>query len=144
MEKYTIAIDIKSSATDIWKILTDFSNYPQWNSILKMEGNDHLEPNKDFQVTIIRPKGKPSRFKAITLSKTPNKSFVARQTIVAKWFFEATHYFTLEPIDKKTVNFTQEWHLNGIIAKLFKKAIFKELSLFKTMNNELKTVAETQ
>ena len=88
----------------------------------------------------IHNNGKDSEFKATTLSKEVNRSFAARQDIIGKWFFSATHYFIIEdPGDSKEyVRFIQKWHLTGLITKLFKKQICQQLAQFKKMNEELK------
>lgn len=108
-----------------------------------MSGNDQLVVGKTFTVTIHNGK-KDSTFKAITLSKNDNNSFSARQTIIGKWFFSATHFFIIEESDhsEEQVTFIQKWHLTGLVSNIFKKQIFKELELFNQMNEELKTYLE--
>lgn len=89
-------------------------------------------------------KGKDSKFYATTLSKEENQSFSAQQKVIGKWFFSATHYFIIDNtgIQQNQIKFIQKWHLTGIMSKLFRKLIFKQLSLFKNMNEELKTHTE--
>lgn len=143
MKKYKIEIDINASKEAVWAAVTDFENYPKWNSVLEMKNNDGLIPGSKFDVTIKKPNKKHSNFKAIARSKVNFQSFSARQKIIGKWFFQATHYFTIKEIDKKNVTFIQKWELKGIISSLFHKQIFKELEEFKKMNKELKTFAES-
>ena len=140
---YTIHIDIAATKAEAWDALIDFEAYPSWNSILTMTGNNQLEIGKKFHVTI-HDGDKASRFKAVTLSREEFWSFSAKQTIIGKWFFSATHHFILKEADASTkdIRFIQQWHLTGIISKVFKKQIFKQLGLFKQMNLELKTYLE--
>jgi len=142
MAIYKIAIEINASKEAVWETITNFSNYPKWNSVLEMKNNDDLIIGNKFQVTIMQANGKRSKFKAITIHKEKLVSFSATQTILGKWFFKAIHHFTLKELDKEHIQFVQTWELKGIIVPLFRKQIFKELSLFKQMNKELKEFLE--
>ena len=140
--EYIIDINIEAPREKVWKIITDFKSYSKWNSILYMVKNDQLEVGKKFHVTI-HDKGKDSKFYATTLSKEENQSFSAQQKVIGKWFFSATHYFIIDnTAQQNQIKFIQKWHLTGIMSKLFRKLIFKQLALFKKMNEELKTHAE--
>lgn len=140
--EYTIDIDLQASKEKTWEIITDFKQYESWNTILSMSNNDQLEIGKKFHVTIYGRK-KPSKFKATTLTKDQYKSFAAQQKILGKWFFSATHHFIIEELTiPNQVKFIQQWQLTGIVGKLFKKQIFKELAQFKKMNEELKGYVE--
>jgi len=143
MKDYTIQIGINAPKEIVWKAITDFEAFPEWNSVLAMENNDSLVIGNEFNVTITQPNDKKSGFKATALSKEKFRSFSARQKILGKWFFQATHHFIIEETDQQTVTFTQKWELTGLISSLFRKQIFKELEVFKTMNTELKVLVET-
>lgn len=142
MKEYKIEIKIDASKEKVWKAITDFENYPKWNSVLRMQNNDSLIVGNKFHVTITQPNGKQSKFKAKIISKEKLESFVGTQTMFGKWFFKATHHFIVKEIDKKNTLFIQKWEFNGIIASLFRKQIFKELAVFNTMNKEFKECAE--
>ncbi len=140
--EYTIEIDISSDPKNTWIALTNFSEYPLWNSVLRMSNNDDLQLNQEFNVTILQPDGKKSQFKAKTISLDPKKSFSAQQLILGEWFFSATHFFIIDEAKADHVRFVQKWVLTGIVSKLFKKQILKHLAHFKQMNNDLKVYLE--
>ncbi|WP_148639340.1 SRPBCC domain-containing protein [Aquimarina longa] len=142
MKEYKIEIKINASKETVWKTITNFKEYPNWNTILEMEQNEDLVVGKKFKVTIYNPKGKKSKFNATTMHREDNVSFSATQKIIGKWFFSATHYFIIREIDKEHVVFIQKWKLRGLITSLFYKQICKELKSFNAMNTELKTVLE--
>jgi len=140
---YIISIDIDASKEKIWSLITDFENYPKWNSVLKMENNDNLKLEKNFLVTIFDENGLiEDNFKAMLLDKKKYRYFSASQTLLSKYFFKATHQFLIEEISQNKVKFTQKWKLEGVIAYLFEAMIFDVLNIFKTMNLELKEKAE--
>ncbi len=142
MKEYKIEIKIHASKEIVWQTITDFKNYPNWNTILEMEENDSLIIGEKFKVEIHKPNGKNSKFKATAINKTDSKSFSARQTIIGKWFFSASHHFIIKEIDNENVLFIQKWELKGIVASIFRKQIFKELDMFNKMNKELKDKVE--
>ena len=65
-KKYPLKIEIKINASKekVWDAITDFKNYPKWNSVLEIKNNDSLLLGNKFQVTINQPNGKQSKFKA--------------------------------------------------------------------------------
>lgn len=142
MKEYIIEIDINASKEALWRAITDFEHYPKWNSVLEMQSNDSLIVGNEFDVIIKKENNKQSSFKATMISKEQNESFAAKQRIIGKWFFQATHYFIIIEIDKKNIKFIQKWELKGIVSSLFRRQIFKELEDFKKMNTELKKYVE--
>ena len=142
MKEYKIEIEINASKETVWKAITDFENYPNWNSVLAMKENDSLIIGKKFDVTINEPNGKHSKFKAIATSKEDYQSFSATATLIGKWFYEATHHFAINEIDKEHIIFIQKWELKGIIASMFCKQMFKELEVFNQMNSDLQKLVE--
>ncbi len=137
-DEYTIQIELSQPKEAVWKVITDFNAYHKWNTILLMKNNDKLEVGRKFDVTIINENGKKSKFQATTLTKDAYHSFSARQTILANWIFSATHYFIIKEIANSKTAFIQTWRFKGILFRLFKKTIFKQLGLFTQMNDELK------
>ncbi|MEQ8945960.1 MAG: SRPBCC domain-containing protein [Balneola sp.] len=142
MKEYKIEIEINASKEAVWNTITDFKNFQKWNSVLAMKNNDSLILGDKFDVTIVKPNKKHSSFKAVAVSKNDVQSFAARQKMIGKWVFQATHYFIIKETDKENIKFIQKWELKGIIASLFRKQIFKELEEFKKMNMDLKRYVE--
>ncbi len=140
--EYIIEIDLSGSEEEIWNIITDFRSYPNWNSVLRLVGNDGFEVGEKFQVTILERNGKKSRFKARLLAKNPTHSFAARQLILHKFIFSATHYFIIQSQNGVASKFIQKWELEGILSRIFKKQIFRQLARFKDMNEDLKKYLE--
>lgn len=137
---YTIGIDVPHPKEAVWKAITDVAAYPTWNSVLEMTHNDQWEIGKSFHVSI-HQHGKKTQFKAKLLAKEPLRYFSARQTMLGSWFFSATHFFILEEQGAQ-LRFVQTWHLTGLVSRLFKKLIFRQLAEFKVMNEELKQYLE--
>jgi hypothetical protein len=140
---YIIDIKIKASKEKVWDIITNFSDYPKWNSVLKMQNNDDFEIGKEFNVTIFNKDGSiADNFPAIAIEKIPYKQFWASSTMLHKNLFKATHYFVIEEISANEIKFIQKWKLEGVVSYLFESMIFEQLDLFILMNDELKKEAE--
>lgn len=58
MKEYKIEIAVKASKEKVWEVITNFENYPSWNSVLKMESNNNLIVGNKFKVTITQPNWK--------------------------------------------------------------------------------------
>jgi len=140
--EYTIKVELNASKEKVWNVITDFPSYDQWNTVLVMRNNNDLEIGKKFKVTIIDEKGKHSKFNARTLTQNPYNSFSARQIMLEKWFFSATHHFIIEQKSDSETTFIQTWNFSGILFKLFRKTFFKQLNRFNQMNSDLKTYIE--
>ncbi|MEM6844331.1 MAG: SRPBCC domain-containing protein [Bacteroidota bacterium] len=136
--EFIISIDLPHPRNQVWQEITDFPSYSSWNSVLSMAGNDQLEVGKKFRVQINTKDGKSSTFRAVVLKKEKQQYFSAQQKILGKWFFTATHYFIVEEAGGGTTKFVQKWELTGIVSRLFKKMIFKQLEEFRQMNTDLK------
>ncbi len=142
VRSYKLSIQINASKETIWEAITDFKNYPNWNSILRLANNDQFVLDQKFDVTILKPKHKQSKFKANLVHKKSPYVFTAVQTMIAPWFFQAKHHFIIEEIDANHSIFIQKWELYGLLSVTFTKQIFKELELFTAMNGDLKTYIE--
>ncbi len=136
--EFVIEITLPYSNETIWETITNFKSYEKWNSVLTMTNNDNLEIGEDFHVVIKDEDKEKSKFKAKTLSKTPNVSFSAQQVVLGKWLFSATHHFIIEKQNAESCKFVQKWELTGVLTRMFRKQIFKELERFNQMNTDLK------
>ncbi len=142
--EFIISVDLSHPRNHVWHEITDFPSYPSWNKVLRMADNDQLEVGKKFQVQIKTKDGKSSRFKAVMLEKKDQQYFVARQKILGRWFFTATHYFIVEEIESNSIKFIQKWELTGLVSLLFKRMIFRQLEEFNQMNTDLKSHMDTK
>ncbi len=84
MKEYKIEIDINASKEKVWEVITDFENYPKWNSVLVVKNNDSLKLGHKFHVIITKPMGKKSKFKATVISKKEYQLFSVTHTIIGK------------------------------------------------------------
>jgi len=130
-------ITINASKEKIWKILTDFENYPEWNSFIKSVTGDVKVGNQ------IQIKLQGMTFKPIVFTFNENTELKWLGHLWFKGLFDGEHKFKLTDNGNGTTNFEQSENFSGILVKLFAKSLDKNTKNgFDQMNEELKLRAE--
>ena len=131
------SITINASKESIWKILTDFENYPEWNSFIKSVSGDVKVGNQ------IQIKLQGMTFKPVVLTLNENTELKWLGHFWFKGLFDGEHKFKLTDNGNGTTNFEQSEYFSGILVKLFSKSLDKDTKNgFEQMNKELKLRAE--
>jgi hypothetical protein len=133
---------INASPEEIWCVLMDFKNYPNWNPFIKqIEG---IAQRDNVIVARIEPPGAQGMtFKPRVLEVNENKEFRWIGKLLIKGLFDGEHKF--EIIDNKngTSTFIQSEKFTGILVPIFKNMLeVNTLEGFKKMNAKLKEVVE--
>jgi hypothetical protein len=125
------------SVEDAWKILTNFEEYPAWNTfITKITGQKAI--GQSLLVDITPPNGKKSTFNPILIKFSENKEIRWVGKIGFKWLFCGEHYFKLEVVDKNTTRFIHGEIFTGILTPLFMLLAHKQIVAgFNLMNEQL-------
>ncbi len=131
------SITINASKEKIWKILTDFENYQQWNSFIKsVTGNVSVG-------NTINIKLQGMTFKPVVLTFVENSELKWLGHLWFKGIFDGEHKFKLTDNGNGTTNFEQSENFSGVLVKLFSKSLDKNTKTgFEQMNKELKIRAE--
>jgi len=136
-------IIINASAATVWKILTDFGRYPEWNPfILRTEGQ--LAPGQRLRNTL-KNGNSQIVFKPVVQEVTPGRSFSWLGSLFIKGLFDGRHYFSIEEIGPGQVKLLHGEDFSGILSGIFLKQIVQETrNNFIAMNQALKQRAEQQ
>lgn len=125
-------IHISKNPETVWKCLTDFEAYPQWNPFLtKIERLSDKELKVEFESKTI--------FTSRILKNDPPQEFrwVGKLGGV-NWLFKGEHYFILIP-EKRGTTFTHGEHFTGILAWILWPFIRKQIEgNFIAMNEAMK------
>ena len=98
------SIIINASAEKVWKVLTDFENWKNWNSfIINSEGKAEVGTNLK---NTFDNNGKLMTFKPKVLKADTNKELVWRGRLLMPGIFDGTHGFKIEEIAPNQVKFT--------------------------------------
>ena len=131
------SITINASKERVWKILTDFENYPEWNSFIESVSGDVKVGNQ------IQIKLQGMTFKPVILTLNENTELKWLGHLWFKGLFDGEHKFKLTDNGNGTTNFEQSENFSGILVKLFSKSLDKDTKNgFEQMNKELKLRAE--
>ena len=142
MKDLTTEIEINSTAQAIWDILTDFSNYPQWNPILtKVVGPLSIGNKLEIHITTV---GGKSRIYHPKITKiVPNQELRWTGKFFLPQIFSGERIFLIKKVSNDKINFVNKEIFSGIGIKLAPQKMENDILLsFKKMNEALKKTAE--
>lgn len=143
-KEYTTEIEIDAPAESVWKVLTDFASYPEWNPMIRRASGE-LRPGARLKVRFEPEGSRGHTFRP--------KLMVVNSSRELRWLgwprfpklFDTEHYWI---IDEKPGGKTHLLHgtaIYGLLAPLGGKA-FERTSRgpFEQMNRAHKERAEAQ
>ena len=132
---------IEAQPKKVWEILTDFENYPEWNSFVKsVEGN--IKVGNIISVRIEPPNGNGLTFKPVVVAYEPEKELRWLGKFFIKGVLDGEHQFKLIDNKNGTTTFIQSETFTGILVGVFKNNLNNTKIGFERMNLELKELAE--
>ncbi len=135
-------IEIDSSAEQVWRVLTDFQAYAEWNPFIVAISGPVEAGNKIF-VTIKLPVGMKMDFKLLLQQLNTSREMIWVGTTIARNILDGRHYFVIESISDNKVKFSQGESYRGVL--LYFCWPFIQWSVarsFSEMNDALKQRAE--
>jgi hypothetical protein len=135
-------IEIAASPEKVWRILTDFAEFPNWNPFIK-KAKGNLTVGEKLEV-FLQPSGtKGMNFNPTLLVVEKEREFRWLGKILIPGLFDGEHFFKIEPLDESKVKFIQGENFKGLLVRLLAKSLDTDtLRGFKEMNEALKKLAE--
>ena len=142
MKELRSEIEIQASADRVWKLLTDFSSFPQWNPFIRQaSGNANL--GEKLKVTIQPSGASGMTFRPTILKAEPHRELRWLGHLLIPGLFDGEHIFTIESLVPDRVRFTQCEIFTGLLVPLFAKSLDTDTQRgFEEMNQALKEKAE--
>lgn len=143
MNRLYTEIHINAPAEQVWRVLTDFGSYPEWNPFIRRIGGP-LKRGEKLEV-YMKPAGRFGRTSHPTVVKAEsNHELCWLGIFVMKSLFAGEHCFAIESLGNGTARFIQSECFTGLLAPLFAVTL-KQYTLrgFEEMNAALKLRAET-
>ena len=135
-------IVINATAEDVWKVLLDHQEYPQWNPFIKKISGS-TQQGEYLEVTIQSEGNDPMDFTPVVLINNENQEFRWIGKLLVKGVFDGEHYFILEEIDSSRTRFIQGENFTGILSGIFMGMIKEDTEGgFNAMNKALKKRSE--
>jgi len=138
------AIEIRAPAETVWRVLTDFASYPDWNPLIRRL---HGKPTVGKRITILSkpPGARGLAFAPVVLAVEPERELRWRSILISRRLFSGEHGFRLEPIDGDRVRFVQDETFSGALVPLYSRFRLPATRLgFEEMNQRLRERAERE
>jgi len=142
MRELRTEIEIEASAARVWRLLTDFERYPQWNPFIRRISG-RSEPGARLSV-FIQPSGaRGMAFSPTVLKAEPEHELRWRGQLWLPGVFDGEHIFTIEQVDANKVRLVQREHFSGVLVPLLWRSLDTDARRgFNEMNAALKKLAE--
>jgi hypothetical protein len=135
-------IEINSYPECVWKILTDFATYDQWNPFINEIIGLPTEGSK-IDISIETPSGKNRKYSPRITKVEEGRELRWFGKSSLPGFLNAEHIFTIEELQPERVRFTQREVFDGLLIRLFGKGLDVDVRQgFQDMNEALKKRAE--
>ncbi|GHV26069.1 hypothetical protein FACS18948_0890 [Clostridia bacterium] len=139
--KKQIETEIKISATPnaVWRVLTDFASYPDWNPFIQWVKGEVKERNR-ISIRVVPAGSNGMTFNPIVLSIIENKEIKWLGSILFKGLFDGEHHLVVQENEDGTTTFSQKEYFSGIFVGFFNTKNTE--TGFHAMNQKLKDLAE--
>ena len=138
------AIEIRAPLEAVWRVLTDFSAYPEWNPHLRRVRGT---PRVGGRLTVHSrpPGGRSVVLRPQVISWSPPTELRWRGTFISRFLFTGEHGFRLEPLGDSRVRFIQDETFRGLLVPLYARLrLAGTREGFSRMNEALRERAETE
>ncbi len=143
MAQIETEINIAAPPSTVWKILTDFEAYPQWNSFIKSISGTIAE-GQTLTVIIKPPGSKVMTFKPVVLRCDAPTEFRWKGKTLYKGILDGEHYFILRATAEGHTRLVHGEVFTGLFAGLISGLLDATTSGFEAMNQGLKERCERQ
>jgi hypothetical protein len=117
MKRIATTIDIDASAGTVWRILTDFAAYPDWNPFIRRLSGE-LVVGARLQVTIQPPGRRPMSFRPVVQRVEPERELRWLGRFLLPGLFDGEHGFVIEQ-RADGCRLHHEETFNGLLVPLF-------------------------
>jgi hypothetical protein len=137
-------IEIAASPERVWRELTDFASFPEWNPLLRAASGE-IREGQQIRVTLNAGK-RAMTIKPRLLRVVPNRELAWRGSLPVPGMFTGEHIFEIlesEPIDGGRVRFRHREKFSGLLVPLLSRMLDGDTRRgFEAMNLALKARAE--
>ena len=136
-------IDIEANPEKVWRILSDFASFPDWNPFMRSVKGE-LSVGKKLIVRLQPTGSNGTTFKPTVLEADRNHEIRWIGHLLIPGLFDGEHILEIVPLDGgKRVHFIQREHFGGLLLPFLSGMLRKDTSRgFVEMNKALKERAE--
>ena len=142
MKELHSEIQIDAPAERVWKLLTDFDSYPQWNPFIRNIIGQPA-PGDRLEVRLAPPGGRAMTFRPKVLTAEPQRELRWLGHLLAPGLFDGEHSFSIQALDENRIRFVQREAFKGLLVPLFARSLETNTQRgFEEMNRAFKERAE--
>jgi len=136
-------IDIAAPAGRVWRILTDFADFPNWNPFIRRAEGD-LRVGGRLKI-LIQPSGtKGMTFRPYIRSVEAEHELRWLGHLGLPKVFDGEHLFRIDQLTDDSCRLTQSEHFRGLLVPFFRAGLERDTRRgFHEMNAAIKTRAES-
>jgi hypothetical protein len=107
-------IDIAAPPQQVWRILTDFARYPDWNPFI-IEAEGTLEVGRQLRVVIRPPGDKARTFRPTVRTVAPPRTFSWLGHFGIPGVFDGEHIHEVHPREHGGCRYVQSERFSGVL-----------------------------
>jgi len=135
-------IDINASGERVWRVLTDFGAYGEWNPFITSISGQ-VKQGARLKVRVQPPGGRGMTFRPTVLAADPNRELRWVGRLLLPGIFEGEHAFLITPLENGRVRLRQQETFRGLLVPLLRRLLDGQTRAgFEAMNRALKERAE--
>ena len=143
MKEIHTEIEIHAHTERVWRVLIDFSSYPEWNPFVRRASGE-VQVGARLHVFIQPSGGKAMSFQPTVLVAEPNRELRWLGHLWVPGLFDGEHSFRIEPLSDGRVRFVQKEQFRGLLVPLLTRMLDGDTRRgFEEMNRALKLRAES-
>ncbi|MEO7032891.1 MAG: SRPBCC domain-containing protein [Polyangiaceae bacterium] len=134
-------LEIAAPASHVWRILTDFPRYGEWNPFIT-EIAGELAVGRKLRLRLSLPEGRDLQIRPQLLRCDENRELCWRGHLLFPGLFDGQHFFRLEAVGEERTRFVQAENFSGVLVRFSGRTITRAARGFVYMNQALKRRAE--
>ncbi|MET7479246.1 SRPBCC domain-containing protein [Streptomyces sp. NPDC005648] len=145
--RLSASVEIHAAPEQVWRVLTDFSAYPQWNPYVtraEITSDDgRLRPGARMR-NRLEGDGDPATFTPEIVEARPGRELSWLGKVGPGWIVDAEHRFVIERTGPDRVRLTQSESFTGVLVPFTESSLHSgTLPSFRAMNAALKERVES-
>ncbi|HEV3470035.1 MAG TPA: SRPBCC domain-containing protein [Pyrinomonadaceae bacterium] len=141
MREIQTEIEINAAPEEVWRVLTDFGAYPEWNPFVKSVSGEPREGGR-LEIFVQVPEGPGMRFKPKVLRAEPARELRWVGSLAVPGLFNGEHFFKLEPAGPGRTRFVHGERFTGLMIPFMGGVLRKTHRGYLLMNDALKARVE--
>ena len=135
-------IDINASGERVWRVLTDFGAYGEWNPFITSISGE-VRRGARLKVRVQPSGGRGMTFRPTVLAADRNRELRWVGRLLFPGIFDGEHAFLITPIENGRVRLRQQETFRGLLVPLLRRLLDGQTRAgFEAMNRALKERAE--